>query len=462
MVKAGKDKEIKESKKTVGKTAKNTTKETTTSNGKFATIIEVLRKEKNKKNKKQKFLQQEDVYQFLNKKKFFVDESEADEFFAELVKEKIISTETDLDDNLDASEKDFEVELGFNFDDIDPDIDADIDIDDEEFHNDELYLKDYDDDEVSLSYEKVNSAKNYNNQLKNKLSETNDIVKWYMRWIGKYGKLLTSEEEKELAYQMSLGGRKGKKARETLIKRNLRLVINNAKKYKNRGLSFIDLISEGNAGILKAVSKYDHTKGFKFSTYATWWIRQAITRAVADQARTIRVPVHMVETINKITKIERELQQELGMAPTDEQIAEQIGGDFTVEKVQQIRKINVDPISLDKTTGKEQDSSFSDFIKDESVISPVDFAVRDELSKVLNEVLENYLDEDERRLIKKRYGIGYNENGDRYKVHSLDQLAREKGVTKERIRQIEAKILKKLKHPQKKRKLKDFIQNDYF
>ncbi len=173
---------------------------------------------------------------------------------------------------------------------------------------------------------------------------------------------------------MDKGGFRGKRARDKLIKRNLRLVINNAKKYKNRGLSFIDLISEGNSGIIKAVQKYNVNKGFKFSTYATWWIRQAITRAVADQSRTVRVPVHMVETINKITKIERELQQENGVDPTDEEIAQRYGNDFTAEKVRHIRKINIDPISLDKQIGKENDSSFSDFVKDESVVNPVEYA----------------------------------------------------------------------------------------
>lgn len=426
----------------------------------FHSLIEVLKKEQSKKSKKKNgsnFLTQEEVYAFINKKKYFVDENEADDLFSQLLDQKVITNDADLGDQIEASIKDLGGEL--DFDELHLDDELNID----EFHNDELHLRNYgDDDDLSLSYDKAIPNKHHNTQLKNKLTETNDIVKWYMRWIGKYGKLLTSEEEKELAIQMAQPGRKGRKARDTLIKRNLRLVINNAKKYKNRGLSFIDLISEGNAGILKAVSKYDHTKGFKFSTYATWWIRQAITRAVADQARTIRVPVHMVETINKIVKIERELQQELGHAPSDEQIAERYSNDFTVEKVQQIRKINIEPISLDKTIGKEQDSSFSDFIKDESVVSPVDFAASEELSKVLNEVLYNYLEEDERKMIMKRYGIGVDENGNKYKIHTLEELANEKGVTKERIRQIEAKILKKLKHPQKKRKLKDFAQNEYF
>ncbi|MFU2192879.1 RNA polymerase sigma factor [Mycoplasma sp. 4079] len=296
--------------------------------------------------------------------------------------------------------------------------------------------------------------------LSNKLTETNDIVKWYMRWIGKYGELLTLEEEKHLAKLMEKGGFRGKRARDKLIQRNLRLVINNAKKYKNRGLTFIDLISEGNSGILKAVQKYDVNKGFKFSTYATWWIRQAITRAVADQARTIRVPVHMVETINKISKIERELQQELGREPSDEEIAERYQNGYDAAKVRYIRKINIDPISLDKQVGKENDSSFSDFVKDDNIVSPVDYASQEELEEILLDMVNN-LDPEDKKLICKRFGIGVDENGNKYRVHSLEELALDRGgVSKERVRQIENKILRKLKSdPKHGKNLKDFIRN---
>ncbi|WP_338822951.1 RNA polymerase sigma factor [Mycoplasmopsis felifaucium] len=322
--------------------------------------------------------------------------------------------------------------------------------------DDLLVLEDYTTEEVDLS----NSSNIKKDDLRNKLTETNDIVKWYMRWIGKYGELLSADEERKLAVEMDKGGFRGKRARDKLIKRNLRLVINNAKKYKNRGLSFIDLISEGNAGIVKAVQKYNVNKGFKFSTYATWWIRQAITRAVADQSRTIRVPVHMVETINKITKIERELQQELGHEPTDDQIAERYGNGYTAEKVRYIRKINVDPISLDKQIGKENDSSFSDFVKDESVINPVDYSSHEELVEMLDKILKETLDDDEYVLICKRYGVGINEEtGKKYEITSLDDLAAERLVSKERIRQIENKILKKIKsNPDRGRYLKDFLK----
>ncbi|WP_406614446.1 sigma-70 family RNA polymerase sigma factor [Mycoplasma corogypsi] len=319
----------------------------------------------------------------------------------------------------------------------------------------------------------------------NKLTETNDIVKWYMRWIGKYGDILNPKKEKELAELVVKGGFKGKRARDQLIVRNLRLVINNAKKYKNRGLSFIDLISEGNQGILKAVQKFDPSKEFKFSTYATWWIKQAITRAVADQARTIRVPVHMVETINKVSKIERELQQELGKEPTDDDIANEINKraiehlkakceasgkkcsesdyalnpkeEFTTERVRYIRKINIDPISLDKQVGKENDSSFSDFVQDDNIISPIEHAAQEELESILDEMIEDLDDEADKVLIRKRYGVGRDENGKRYRNYSLEELAIDRGgVSKERIRQIENKILKKLRNNNKYNKsLKD-------
>ncbi|QJG67074.1 RNA polymerase sigma factor [Mycoplasma phocoenae] len=485
-----------------------------------------------KNDKDIKALTQDDVFEFFDKKKIFLDDSDTNEVFDLLMEENIIEDSFDYgdDDDIDESElskltssnktknkkqTDFEdddeeepEEFSDEFDDDDEDIEDDEDFDDEDdideindsetnadvgnvektkkAKDDEEYdeeveelkgyagikdndyeedmddvdflLKDYDDDEV------FNKTESDEELLSNNLSETNDIVKWYMRWIGKYGKLLLPEEEKELAVKMEKYKGKNerlyKKARDTLINRNLRLVINNAKRYKNRGLSFIDLISEGNAGIIKAVNKYDYHKGFKFSTYATWWIRQAITRAVADQARTIRVPVHMVETINKIIKIERELQQENGVAPSDEEIATRYGGEMDADKVRYIRKINIDPISLDKSIGKEENSNFSDFVKDESVISPVDFAASEELSEIINDMLENHLDESDRILIRKRYGVGTDKNGIPYRIHTLDELAREKGISKERVRQIETKILRKLKHPQKRKKLKDFYTSE--
>ncbi len=398
---------------------------------------------------------------------------------AEYDDSSIRSRENDEDEDLDLEDDTYISKNTFGFNDYDDDeygvYDQDLDDEFEEraprkkhksddFEANQL-LKEYDADDIKITegYE----TNNNDNALANRLTETNDIVKWYMRWIGKYGKLLTPKEERDLAVKMQEAKDAGnnykyKKARDMLVKRNLRLVINNAKRYKNRGLSFIDLISEGNSGIMKAVSKYDYTKGFKFSTYATWWIRQAITRAVADQARTVRVPVHMVETINKILKIERELQQENGYPPTDEEIAKKYGNDFTAEKVRYIRKINIDPISLDKNIGKEENSSFSDFVKDESVMSPTNFASHEELSVILNEMIEEGLtEESDRLLIRKRFGIN-DLNGNQYRPHTLDELAKELGTTKEKVRQLETKVLRKLKHPQKRKKLKEFFNNESY
>ncbi len=478
-------------------------------NKNIAIVVDLIDKElknKKKKNSKKKSLTQDEVMSFLEKKKIDIFD-EVDEVFNILISKKIMTDDIEPDINEIVNEKDIYSQLrkkGNDFvdtgivdleetfsDEIDLNYDTDVinkisnefkdfDLDD----SDDEYSYDYYDDTVDIEendnefFDSTNEFvfEDYSNiernqffkddrkiqssELRNKLSETNDIVKWYMRWIGKYGNLLSPEEELQLSKDAELPGRKGKKARDELIKRNLRLVINNAKKYKNRGLSFIDLISEGNSGIMKAVQKYDWRKGFKFSTYATWWIRQAITRAVADQARTIRVPVHMVETINKITKIRRELQQELGDMPTDEQIAERYGGDFTAEKVRYTRRINVDPISLDKTIGKGEDSSISDFIKDNNVINPVEFAAQEQLSEILTEMIDDNLDEQEKMIIQMRYGIGEDKKGNKIRVHSLDEIAKVLGTNKEKIRQWEAKIIRKLKQPQKMKKLKEFYKNE--
>ncbi|MGL5308641.1 MAG: sigma-70 family RNA polymerase sigma factor, partial [Metamycoplasmataceae bacterium] len=277
-------------------------------NNKFDYIVDIIQKEvkKTKKKTEDQYASQDEVFRFLEKKKLEIQDDDLDDLILYLMDKKIISPENDLADNIEASLNDLIEEV-----DVDLESTDELELDDLVLNNyddadleitDELELKDFDDTDEFDVDSTIKSVRVSDKNMKNKLSETSDIVKWYMRWIGKYGQLLTAEEEIELAKRIEKGGRDGKKAKEILIRRNLRLVINNAKKYKNRGLSFIDLISEGNAGIIKAVSKYDWRKGFKFSTYATWWIRQAITRAVADQARTIRVPVHMVETINKIIK----------------------------------------------------------------------------------------------------------------------------------------------------------------
>lgn len=475
-------------------------------NENISLIISLINKDlksKQKKDKNKKSLTQEEVMTLLEKKKIDISE-EVDEIFSILMSKQIISDEIENELNEFVDEKQIYKELSKKSKQLDTDTneftdeftdendfsdindlvhddkkinnDDDFDTTDEEFYyyDGDMEEESYDEDEEesdtnefkfedytneeSTFINKKESRKIQSIDLVNKLSETNDIVKWYMRWIGKYGNLLTAEEELKLAKEAEHNTRKGKKAKDELIKRNLRLVINNAKKYKNRGLSFIDLISEGNSGIMKAVQKYDWRKGFKFSTYATWWIRQAITRAVADQARTIRVPVHMVETINKIIKIRRELQQELGTTPTDEQIAERYGGDFTADKVRYIRRINNDPISLDKTIGKGEDSSISDFINDKNVINPVDFAAQEQLSDILNELMDETLSEEEKYIIKMRFGFGKDENGEMIRAHSLEEIARDRGTSKEKIRQLEGKILRKLKQPQKIKKLKEFYK----
>ncbi|MDJ1645756.1 RNA polymerase sigma factor [Mycoplasma sp. M5725] len=419
---------------------------------KYEKIISDLEKlkQKNKGN-----LSHEDVHDYLEKKKYSLDDENLDDLFELLTSKSLIKYEADTDDELLVEEDDEDLVKSV-LDEEEPNFESEEDFivnDDDSDLLDDDNLLDFEEDEEEIATDDKKEKRYSNKKLSNKLTETNDIVKWYMRWIGKYGKLLTAEEEKELAVKIEQGGRKGRLAREKLIKRNLRLVINIAKKYKSRGLSFIDLISEGNAGIIKAVSKYDFHKGFKFSTYATWWIRQAITRAVADQARTIRVPVHMVETINKVIRCEREFQQENGFMPTDDQIAACVGEDFDAEKVQYIRKINIDPISLDKNVGKENDTSFSDFVKDDNIPSPLDFAAQNELSDIIDDLLKESLEEEEQELIKQRYGIGYDEFGNKFRVHSLDELAEEKNVTKERIRQIEAKIIRKMKSNTNKKKL---------
>ena len=475
-------------------------------NENISLIVNLINKDlksKQKKDKNKKTLTQEEVMKLLEKKKIDISE-EVDEIFNILMSKQIISDEIESDLNEFVDEKQIYKELSkkskqedtdtneFTTDEFTDETDFtdindlvhddkkintdDFDATDEEFYyyDNDLEEESYEEDEEEsdtneFSFEdytneessfinKKEHRKIQSTDLVNKLSETNDIVKWYMRWIGKYGNLLTAEEELKLAKEAEHNTRKGKKAKDELIKRNLRLVINNAKKYKNRGLSFIDLISEGKSGIMKAVQKYDWRKWFKFSTYATWWIRQAITRAVADQARTIRVPVHMVETINKIIKIKRELQQELGTTPTDEQIAERYGGDFTAEKVRYIRRINNDPISLDKTIGKGEDSSISDFINDKNVINPVDFAAQEQLSDILNELMDDTLTDEEKYIIKMRFGFGTDEKGEMIRVHSLEEIARDRGTSKEKIRQLEGKILRKLKQPQKIKKLKEFYK----
>ena len=274
-----------------------------------------------------------------------------------------------------------------------------------------------------------------------------DPVRMYLKEIGKV-KLLSADEEIELAKRMEEGD---EEAKEKLAEANLRLVVSIAKKYVGRGMLFLDLIQEGNLGLIKAVEKFDYRKGYKFSTYATWWIRQAITRAIADQARTIRIPVHMVETINKLKRVQRQLVQELGRDPSPEEIAEAM--DTPVEKVREILKISQEPVSLETPIGEEEDSHLGDFIQDENVPVPADAAAFTLLREQLDEVL-NTLTEREQKVLRLRFGL------DDGRARTLEEVGKEFKVTRERIRQIEAKALRKLKHPNRSRKLKEFLETN--
>ena len=272
-----------------------------------------------------------------------------------------------------------------------------------------------------------------------------DPVRMYLKEIGKVP-LLSAEEEIELAKRMELGDQEAKKR---LAEANLRLVVSIAKRYVGRGMLFLDLIQEGNLGLIKAVEKFDYRKGYKFSTYATWWIRQAITRAIADQARTIRIPVHMVETINKLIRVSRQLLQELGREPTPEEIAAEMN--MPVDRVREILKISQEPVSLETPMGEEEDSHLGDFIQDDNVPVPADAAAFTLLKEQLEEVLGT-LTEREQKVLTLRFGL---EDG---RARTLEEVGKEFNVTRERIRQIEAKALRKLRHPSRSRKLKDYLE----
>lgn len=277
-------------------------------------------------------------------------------------------------------------------------------------------------------------------------AKVNDPVRMYLKEIGVVP-LLSNEEEKELAIAVENGDLE---AKQRLAEANLRLVVSIAKRYVGRGMQFLDLIQEGNLGLMKAVDKFDYSKGFKFSTYATWWIRQAITRAIADQARTIRIPVHMVETINKLVREQRNLLQELGQDPTPEQIAERM--DMTPDKVREILKIAQEPVSLETPIGEEDDSHLGDFIEDEVIENPVDYTTRVVLREQLDEVLDTLTDREE-NVLRLRFGL------DDGKMRTLEDVGKVFNVTRERIRQIEAKALRKLRHPSRSKQLKDFIED---
>ena len=308
---------------------------------------------------------------------------------------------------------------------------VDVKMADDDTDDDEIIL----DDEDDIDIEKIDLSVPDGVGLE-------DPVRMYLKEIGKVP-LLSAEEEIEYAKRMEQGDEEAKKR---LAEANLRLVVSIAKRYVGRGMLFLDLIQEGNLGLIKAVEKFDYRKGYKFSTYATWWIRQAITRAIADQARTIRIPVHMVETINKLVREQRNLLQELGQDPTPEQIAERM--DMTPDKVREILKIAQEPVSL----GEEDDSHLGDFIEDEVIENPVDYTTRVVLREQLDEVLDTLTDREE-NVLRLRFGL------DDGKMRTLEDFGKVFNVTRERIRQIEAKALRKLRHPSRSKQLKDFIED---
>ena len=329
------------------------------------------------------------------------------------------------------------------FEDIDMDSDE---IDDiyQDFENEGIEILDEEKEEDTESEDKQDDKAEDDMSVPKGIS-VDDPVRMYLKEIGKIP-LLTAQEEVEIAKRMEAGDELAKKE---LAEANLRLVVSIAKRYINRGMSFLDLIQEGNLGLMKAVEKFDYTKGFKFSTYATWWIRQAITRSIADQARTIRIPVHMVETINKLVRVQRLLVQELGRDPLPEEIAKEM--DIDVERVREIQKIAQEPVSLETPIGEEEDSHLGDFIPDEEILSPSDAATFILLKEQLEDVLETLTDR-EKKVLTLRFGL---EDG---KARTLEEVGKEFDVTRERIRQIEAKALRKLRHPSRSKKLKDFLE----
>lgn len=322
----------------------------------------------------------------------------------------------------------------------------------EEFDESKMNSEDDDDEDFFETDEESEDAENVEDLDINNLDLTlgsevkvNDSVKMYLKEIGKYN-LLKAEDEQELAQRILAGDMS---AKQKLINCNLRLVVNIAKHYVGRGMLFLDLIQEGNLGLMRAVDKFDYTKGFKFSTYATWWIKQGIARAIADQARTIRIPVHMVETINKMTKVQRNLTQELGREPTAEEISEALNGELTPKRIREIQRIALEPVSLETPIGEEDDSHLGDFIEDKESESPVEYTTRQMLKEELNDVLKE-LSPREERVIRLRYGLDDNH------PRTLEEVGKEFGVTRERIRQIEAKALRKLTHPTRSKRLGDY------
>ena len=375
-----------------------------------------IRKDGHMEENAQKFLEKmNELVALGKKKKSILDVQEINDFFA------------DMELSAEQMEKVFEYLEGHNIDvlRITADTDDDVDIDNMIAEEEEVDMEN-----IDLSVPEGVSIE--------------DPVRIYLEEIGKVP-LLSAEREIELAKRMEEGDEDAKKE---LAEANLRLVVSIAKRYVGRGMLFLDLIQEGNLGLIKAVEKFDYHKGYKFSTYATWWIRQAITRAIADQARTIRIPVHMVETINKLIRVSRQLLQELGREPLPEEIAKEL--DMPVERVREILKISQEPVSLETPIGEEEDSHLGDFIQDDNVPVPAEAAAQTLLKEQLDEVLDT-LTEREQKVLRLRFGMN---DG---RARTLEEVGKEFDVTRERIRQIEAKALRKLRHPSRSRKLRDYL-----
>ena len=368
----------------------------------------------------QGYLTQEDIFNYMQS--FDMEDEDIDDII-----QAIKDAKYEVRD-LDEKEPDFNDENALDDDDI--------------LEEDDEFLDEEGGETIDIKESDFSSLANLD--IKN-----SDPVKQYLREIGRYPVLKSKEEEVELAKRILEGD---EYAKEQLTNCNLKLVISIAKHYINRGMQFLDLIQEGNIGLIKAVEKFDYTKGYKFSTYATWWIRQAITRALADQARTIRIPVHMVETINKITRAQRRLTQKLNRDPTPEEISNELDNILSADRIREIQLIAMDPLSLEKPVGEEEDSHVGDFIEDKDNESPLKYANTSLLKDKLNEVLGELTDREE-KVIRLRYGIDDGRN------HTLEEVGKEFNVTRERIRQIEAKALKNLRHPSRSKQLRDYLDD---